>query len=107
MPLGSFLSDVSYHDWLLSDVLDWHLAEVELVGEVDHGSAADGADGNDELFSLSEDGEVVGVVLLGLGGEPDHVGDFHAWGHAGGHVVDVSGFAGGLAQGFGCFCQIL
>jgi hypothetical protein len=45
--------------------------------------------------------------LLGLGGEPDHVGDFHAWGHAGGHVVDVSGFAGGLAQGFGCFCQIL
>lgn len=107
VPLCSFLANVSDHDWLFSDMFHGHLAEVQLVGEVDHGSAAHGADGHDELFTLSEHSQVVGVVLLRFGGEPDYVGDFHAGGHTGGHVVDVSGFAGGVGQRFGGFCQVL
>ena len=62
LPLCSLLSDVANDDWLLSLVLDWHEAKVELVGEVEHGAAAAGPDRHDEFLSLRHHHQVVGVV---------------------------------------------
>lgn len=80
VPLGGLLSDVSNHDGFFSFELDRDEAEIQLIWEIQHGAAAACADGNDELFTFSDDSEVVGIVDLGLGTKADDVADLHAWG---------------------------
>jgi len=66
LPLRGFLAHVPDHDRLLGHVLHWHLAKVEDVWEVEHGSAADCSDWHDELLPLGQHHEIVGIVRLGL-----------------------------------------
>ena len=94
MPLGCLFADVSDHDGLFSLELYGHEAEVKLVWEIKHGSAAACADGYDELLAFSDNGQVVGVINLGFGAESNDVADFHAGGHFRSHLVDVGGHGG-------------
>lgn len=89
LPLGCLLSNVPDHDRLFGDVLHWHLGEVQNVWEVEHGSAPDGPDWHDELFSLGQDHEVVRVIRLGLRRKLNEERDLHTWGHSARHVIDV------------------
>ena len=95
-PLGGLLTNVADDDGLFSFVLDGNEAKVQLVWEVEHGSAATCADGHYELLTLGHHHQVIGVVALGLRAEAYNVGDVHAWGHFGGHLIDV-GAGGTLA----------
>ena len=99
LPLGGLLTDIPDHHRLLCLKLHGHKAEVELVREVKHGTAATSANGNYEFLTLSHDHQVIGIVRFGLWEELDDVGDLHAWGNLGRHLVDVLGLAlggGGL-----------
>ena len=79
LPLGGFLADVSNHDWFLGVVLDWNLSEIQNIWEVDHSSASNCSNWNDELFSLGEYIEIVRVIRLGLWRKFNDERNFHSW----------------------------
>ena len=62
LPLCGLLADVADDDGLLGLVLDGHQAEVQLVGEVKHGTAATGSNGHYELLALSHNHQIIAVV---------------------------------------------
>jgi hypothetical protein len=103
MPLSCLFTNVTNHYRLFSGMLYWHRPEVNAIREVQVGSAAHRADRNYELLSLCYNGQIVRVIYLSFGREPDDVLNFHAGGDTAAHNVDVCaclGGAGGAALEF-------
>mmetsp|Transcript_59037 Transcript_59037/g.138115 ORF Transcript_59037/g.138115 Transcript_59037/m.138115 type:complete len:232 (+) Transcript_59037:528-1223(+) len=80
--LGGSVAHVAHQHSALALVANHALvAEVYHIREVQEGGATRSPDWNTELFSFSDDFEVVGVVYPSVWLEPHYVGDLHAWSH--------------------------
>ena len=101
LPLSLLLAYVTDHDRFFGVEFDWHESELDLVWEVKASTATHSADGDDELFALSDDDQVVGIVVFSLGGKLNDICNVHSRCYFAGHRLDVFGLALGALRWVG------
>ena len=80
-------------------MLNGHCTEIDVVGEVEEGSAADGPDRHYEFLSLGDNGQIVRVIELRFRAETHDVLDLHPWSDSAAHDIDVCASFGASGAG--------